>query len=498
MKLKEEFIKMPKEFVYKMYDSLVYDTQEYDKITRSKMLDEIIKEYNQENYLYFICTKKELDFLKYAQNKKLNQKDIEKYKWEINELNRKSIFSTITYEVFEEQKDNVLKALEHNKKFPKSEDELAILMIIRVKTNAELLIKAFSSMITSLCNIDEKGFNAFLSHPLFHFYCGIYEKYIDSLDSYEEFVYYREYIPILEDLEVARLEYGIAGSIPCDLRDDFDTFYYGFPIRNEKVKKMYDEVNKQKFPEFLFDVIDEARVLNNRHSINLLIKDEMLDIVNEALDEMPCAAMNGFTPNQYNKEQEKEEQLSINFSKIPQNNAHLSKNAADEYYKLYFALLEYVNKKHNIEPKLMKIYKQEHLDPRQLLPIDKYLWEHKEELDNFINENPYNFNDEELNCVKEFKSAIKSEHFIVTGFQREYTEILAEDGKLYMVKGIRCDIDEIIDPNELPLVISTTLLMFKNKIIYTGLLTETTIRFGNDIKQAILNDYDKAIKYYHL
>lgn len=498
MKLKEEYVKLSKELVYEMYESIVYEIKDYDKITRSKMLDEIIKEYDQEDYLYFICTKKELDFLKYAKNKKLSKNDIEKYKWEINVLNSKGIFSKITYEVFEEQKENVLKALEYNKKHPKSEEELAILMISRVKVNADILTKAFCSMITSLCNIDEKGFYAFLSHPLFHFYCGFYDKYIESLDAYEEFIYYRKYFPILEDLEVARVEYGIAGSIPCDLRDDFDTFYYGFPIRNEKVKKMCDEISKQKLSRFLFDIIDEARVLNNRYELNFLIKDKILDIVNEALDEMPCAAMNGFTPKQYKEEKEKESLLEIKFPKIPQNNAHLSKNAADEFYKLYFALLEYVNKKHNIEPELKKIYKQEQLEPRQLIPINKYLWEHKEELDNFINENPYNFNEEELNNIKEFKSTIKSAHFIVTGFQREYTEILSEDGKLYMIKGIRSDLDEILNPNDLPLVISTTLLMFKNKIIYNGLIEETTIKFGNDIKQVILNEYDNAMKYYHL
>ena len=73
MKLKDEFIKLPKEMVYDMYLSIVYDCKDYDNITRGKMLDAIIQEYQQENYLYFICTKKELAFLNYIQNNKLKK-----------------------------------------------------------------------------------------------------------------------------------------------------------------------------------------------------------------------------------------------------------------------------------------------------------------------------------------------------------------------------------------------------------------------------------------
>ena len=60
-------------------------------ITRSKILEEIIKEYNQKDFLYNICTKKELDFLKYISNKELSVDDIKKYDWEIKTFKQISI-----------------------------------------------------------------------------------------------------------------------------------------------------------------------------------------------------------------------------------------------------------------------------------------------------------------------------------------------------------------------------------------------------------------------
>ena len=111
MKLKDEFKKMPKELVYDMYDTLVYDVKYYDNITRDKMLDSIISEYKQDGYLYHICTERELLFLKYIQDNKLTKEDLKKYEWEINELNKKVIFSLVTLNVYEEQEENVTKAL---------------------------------------------------------------------------------------------------------------------------------------------------------------------------------------------------------------------------------------------------------------------------------------------------------------------------------------------------------------------------------------------------
>ena len=261
---------------------------------------------------------------------------------------------------------------------------------------------------------------------------------------------------------------------------------------------MYDKVNEMVAHNFLFQVIDEARVLNNRLILEKITDNKLFEIISEALDECPCSAMNGFTPKEYDEQLYKQMNLDKQFSRIPQNNAHLCKKAADHYYKLYFALLDYINKKHKIHPEIKKIYKQEGLDVNKLKDIDKCLWENKKIIDGFIKDNDYSFNEEELLKVKEFKNAISSNHFAIVGFEREYTKILSDDGKLYMVKGIRMNFDKIIDSDKLPKIISTTLLMFNGNIVFKSFFESIDIVFGNDVKKDILDKMKCAIIHYHL
>lgn len=498
MKLVEEWAKYRKEMVYDTYEAIVYEPKDYDQISRKKMLEEILIEYHNKDFLYHICTKKELDFLVYLSKNKLTRKDYEKYEWEMKELQKKCILSGVTNEVFFEQEEYVNQAIKYYQEHTKPERDIIIFIISTIKTNGSMLTNVLMGILKSMYQLDEKAINAYFGHPLFHFYCSFYYQYIESLKSDEEVVYYRPYIDILDDLELARKTYGIGGTQEFDIRDVFDSFYYGFPIRNAKVKKMVEIIKKLPLHDYIFQVVDEARVLNNYTSLPFFFSESDYHIIEEALMEIPCAAMNGFTPKHFFAEKEKQINLKSKFLSIPQNNAHLSKNAADLYYKLYFALLDFVNQKCQINPKLSKIYRQEQINAEELMEIDEYLWSHKELIDEFIESNPSNFSLEELDVTEGFKTAVMSDHFVIVGFEREYTQILSDDGKLYMVKGVRSDIDKIVRLDQLPIVIKTTLLMFRGNIIYNSFLTTMNIDLGNGFSSEVLKESSKAMKFYHL
>ncbi len=498
MKLKDEFVKLPKELVYDNYIRIVYNFKDYDKITRQEMLDDIIKEYNQENYLFFMCTEKELDFLEYSLNHKLTKKDLEKYEWEIDTLNDKCIFSKVTFEIFEQQIDNVKKALEYRKDHnKKSMEDVLIIMIAFVKVSGALITKALKSLIQSIADVDDKKFEMLLSNPMFNFYCEFSQTEIFDGEEVEEIIY-RDYWEFKDELKELKKEYGMGGGKNVNFQDYFDIFYYGFPIRIPQVKKMYDEVSKIPLKKFFFKIIDEARVLHDTLGINVLIEDEKLrEIIYDALYEIPCAAMNGFTPKEFEENISKADDIANRFVSVPQNNAHLCKSAADEYYKIYFGLLEYTNNKYKVNNNIKKIYKQEGINPEDLIPINDYLWDNKQILNEFIDDNIYNFNEQELEIVKGFNNAIKG-MFTIVGFDREYTMVTNESGKVYMVKGIREDIDKIFTDTDLPKIILTTLLMFKNNIIYNGFFSEVPVSLGSNFDEMLLNELETAIKYYHL
>lgn len=499
MKLKDIYSRLNKDTVYDYYLSICYDTKNYDNITRNKMIDSILKQYEYKNYLYQICTEKELIFLEKVLKKDISIKNIDKYSFEKKALFEKCILSP-TLDIYEEQINNVKESInwyKKHKELKRNNEKIHLFIIGYVKTLGSMLTKSLSDIVCSITNLNEERFNSLLGNPLIHFYCDFDIKYFDFSEKGEELIYYRNYWDLLDDLDDARKEFGIGGSREFNMQEYHDIFYYDFPIYKPKVKKMYDLIKKQ--PDLLM-LLNDTRVLNTREILPYFFNEKGLKIVNEGLDETPFACMNGYTPKEREKELEKEELLNIKFSKVPQINAHLCKNACDEYYKLYFALLNYVNNKYNIEPTIKKIYKQEGLDVNKLSLINDYLFEHKEEINSFIKENPYKFNTKELEKVNKFKNSVTSNKFIIVGFERDYTKILSEDGKIYMVKGVRSNIDRLVNPNNLPIIISTTLLMFDNNIIYNSFFNNISesIRFGNYIKESIIRDYSKAMEYYHL
>ena len=74
MKMLERIKNYKKEYVYKVYIQTVEEIKEYDKITKTKMLEEIYKVYK--NNIKDICTKKELEYLKKVLDNKLTMLDV--------------------------------------------------------------------------------------------------------------------------------------------------------------------------------------------------------------------------------------------------------------------------------------------------------------------------------------------------------------------------------------------------------------------------------------
>lgn len=121
---------------------------------------------------------------------------------------------------------------------------------------------------------------------------------------------------------------------------------------------------------------------------------------------------------------------------IKQKNANLSKKDIKLFYKLYFGVLEFTNRKYHVVPGL-KIYEAKKLDPRILVGVINEFWSKKDSiLLEFAFANPFKFNDEEMKMVRDFRKCIR-DLFIIVKYEEDYTMFLSKDN-LYMVKGINC------------------------------------------------------------
>ena len=87
--------------------------------------------------------------------------------------------------------------------------------------------------------------------------------------------------------------------------------------------------------------------------------------------------------------------------------------------------------------------------------------------------------------------------FVIVKYDLEYTAFMNRE-KLYMVKGLKSNIDDIISYKQLPYIVTTSIMPFKNVLIYDGLLMSHRIDFGYNFEEIIENDFKRMPKCYRL
>ena len=528
MKMYEGINGFRKEYVYEQYTRIVEDFKDYDKITKVKMLDAIYKIYDNPDNIVDICTTRELKYLKMVLDNKFTLDDLlinpgkfeikyldDKYNWERETLKHKFLLDYDYYKeshIPEEIIDKVRQALKRvNWNEKKKIDDLNELLVSYCKMQGSALLNTVCQFASGLTEIDsEVIWNHMLNNKLFNYYVIIVTKNIYGIGENIPLAIFKDYYEIEDELEKQRKKQGLAGDKKIDLRIFKTLFYNDFDINNPKIKKFLDEL--EHLPFFWYSaikIIREYAMLNiDRKSLKEAIKNvpalkyvdltKFFKTMDEAMDEMPSGALNGYTPKEARIIKTKQVNIQINKAKryIKQQNACLSKKDAKLFYKIYFGLLEFTNKKYKINS-YIKIYNHNGINPFEIKDIvDKY-WENKDVITlEFCLANPYKFSKEELNITSEFKKGIRS-MFIISRYELEYTAFMEKD-KIYMVKGLNDNIDNIISHNKLPHVAITSIIPFKGILVYDGMLLGIGVKMGYEFDEMVEKEYDSMMKYYHL
>lgn len=191
-------------------------------------------------------------------------------------------------------------------------------------------------------------------------------------------------------------------------------------------------------------------------------KDQVIDIASN----IPSCCLYGLSVNEYNKALEKDKKYSI--YKVKQVNATLNEKDYKVFNKLYTALLEFTNNKYNIVS-TKDIYNHEFEGYYKNLKdvIDYFFNNKKIIIEEFVKNNPYNFTSKELEMVKRFNKSITNE-FIIALTTKDYLGLLLDD-KIYMVKTLKCNFDETLDKEMLPIITTTSIVQFNNNLVCCGI-----------------------------
>jgi len=161
----------------------------------------------------------------------------------------------------------------------------------------------------------------------------------------------------------------------------------------------------------------------------------------------------------------------------------LSPNDSERFYRIWWALLQYVNRRTGLAPDFPKTPKTGSVNPQVAGMIRNALWESQELLQGFIDENPAGLDEDDLALAASWQYRI-SGAFVVMRHLKKHSIFLQEKEvpAAYGVLGILSPIEEVL-PLPTPCMIQAVLLPFEGKIIIDGLIMPYSVHFGSGIRK---------------
>lgn len=481
-----------KEIIYLRYTNIIGNNIKYEKITKKEMLQQILNFYTEDyNNIVSLCTYKELMLLKEILENNNNLFFEFNYKtyWFSNDklFARKCLFFKMLINsdfnnllIFDELVEPIKNALASlNKEELLNKEKIIIPILGFLKTVQGIYIDEFPLKLANAVGFnDVKSLIKYLKNDrLFNFYCKFKGKKI----IFEEFNTANEVIKIR-----SKLSYPFPDEY--DLTKYANIFYYNYDINNKKIIELKNNIKNIEF--FSYNVFECFLAYLNfgctgSEIVGILIEefpyyaDKFKEDQHEIIDfasELPCAVLNGFSENEYL------EYVSLNNDKrfTYNNNANLSKDDVNKFYKVMYAYLDYTNKRYNINPKINtnnnNLNNASHDDIIKLLDC---LWKNIDLLAfELTKTNKYNLNDEEIKIANDFKKS-KRGHYLILAYEKGFT-LFIDEKYAYKVKGLIEPINNVIR-RDLPVFVITTLLEFKGQIIYDGFIFPYNINFPANV-----------------
>jgi hypothetical protein len=161
-----------------------------------------------------------------------------------------------------------------------------------------------------------------------------------------------------------------------------------------------------------------------------------------------------------------------------------------EFLKTHLDLLFYVGHKKNILLKNISLPKFLNLDLQLKFKCRESLFEDENLIDEYIASNFDHLTNDQIKILVGFKKKIRSS-FVIFKCLTHYAIFMdTKDNKFYAVKALGDSFDNFFD--NFPVNISTTLIPFKDKIIYDGFIQSSGVYYGRNMTETMNEYYKKA------
>ena len=171
----------------------------------------------------------------------------------------------------------------------------------------------------------------------------------------------------------------------------------------------------------------------------------------------------------------------------------LSEEDAKLFFELWLGLLDYVNKKYHVNPKLPEISPKVSLPSKQIIMVADWLWEHPDEIDCYLTDNNH-LPAEHREIVSGWKSFVRGDFIVERHLKKGSIFISSDIQNIYLVKGITSPWEILLRNEPMPMMLRATLIPFRDVIISDGLVRPYDLMFGGGMKQELKDIYMKAKK----
>ena len=166
----------------------------------------------------------------------------------------------------------------------------------------------------------------------------------------------------------------------------------------------------------------------------------------------------------------------------------LSQEDGQLYYKLWLPLLDYVNKKYQINNKMGSMATAKRLEPAAVKQVANKLWSDVTIIEDYLNKNE-DLPDEHKEIVRSWKRRIQGEFLMERHLKKGTIFISLENEEVYQVSGIISSWEEMFFGAPMPLMIEATFMPFRDVIISDGLIKPYPILVGSGMKRRFKDVY---------
>ena len=166
----------------------------------------------------------------------------------------------------------------------------------------------------------------------------------------------------------------------------------------------------------------------------------------------------------------------------------LEQSDAALFYQLWFPLLDFVNRKYHVCPEAETIDQRQGVDARDAKKIADYLWSHIEVIEEYLA--AAKLQNEYAQIVAGWKQCKSGRYILERHLKKGSVFISAEDGAVYMVKGLFSTWAEML--GESPVLLDAVLIPFRDSIISDGLVVPYRIYFGKGVREGFKEEYMNA------